>query len=81
CHSGAVGTEADGPGLGMLYGGGSPLHDYTLFLRDMLPLGYQASAAMFLNLNRTRGTSNASAINLAFIFQEQYRFDDSWAGL
>ncbi|MEK6787656.1 MAG: hypothetical protein AABY68_01730 [Pseudomonadota bacterium] len=78
CHSAAVGSSKDGPGLGMLYGGGSGLHDYTLFLRDMAPLGYQASAAMLANLNRTRGTSNASAINLAFIFQEQYKLDASW---
>lgn len=81
CHSAAVGSSSDAPGLGLLYGGGSGLHDYTLFLRDMAPLGYQASAAMLANLNRTRGTSNASAINLAFIFQEQYRLDKSWFDL
>ena len=39
------------------------------------------SAAMLANLNRTRGTSNASAINLAFIFQEQYKLDKSWFDL
>jgi hypothetical protein len=72
CHSGEVGTAADGKGLGIMYGGGSSLHDYNLFLRDMLPLGYIPSAAMIANLNRTRGTSNASAINLAFFFQESY---------
>jgi hypothetical protein len=75
CHSGEVGSPADGKGLGILYGGGSSLHDYNLFLRDMLPLGYIPSAAMIANLNRTRGTSNASAINLAFFFQEEYDLD------
>jgi hypothetical protein len=72
CHSGEVGTPRDGERLGVIYGGGSSLHDYNLFLRDMLPLGYIPSAAMIANLNRTRGTSNASAINLAFFFQEEY---------
>lgn len=81
CHSAAIGSSSDAPDLGLLYGSGSGLHDYTLFLRDMAPLGYQASVAMLANLNRTRGTSNASAINLAFIFQEQYKLDKSWFDL
>ncbi|MGH8493772.1 MAG: rubber dioxygenase RoxB [Moraxellaceae bacterium] len=81
CHSGGVGTPADGPGLGFLNGSGSSLADYNLFLRDMLPLGYPASAAMIANLNRTRGLNNASDINLAFFFQEQYKPDGSLLGL
>src|SRR6185369_6095745 len=62
---GNVGT-AGGPGPGILYGGGSSLADLNLFLRDFLALGYPASAATVLNLNRTRGRNNASLINLAF---------------
>lgn len=71
CHSGAVGTPADGSGLGVLQGSGSSLADLDLFLSDLLPLGYPASLATFLNLNRTRGTNNASDINLAFLFPDE----------
>ncbi|NTX17041.1 hypothetical protein HUA76_40335 [Myxococcus sp. CA056] len=71
CHSGVVGTPSDGPGLGVLMGGGSSLADLDLFLSDLLPLGYPASLATFLNLNRTRGTNNASDINLAFLFPDE----------
>ncbi|WNG48396.1 hypothetical protein F0U60_32935 [Archangium minus] len=71
CHSGVVGAPADGPGLGVLMGGGSSLADLDLFLSDLLPLGYPASLATFLNLNRTRGTNNASDINLAFLFPDE----------
>lgn len=71
CHSGVVGTPADGPGLGVTYGGGSSLADLHLFLNDMLPLGYPASIAAIANLNHTRGRNNASDINLAFLFPDQ----------
>lgn len=76
CHSQAVGSKTDGPDLGMQYGGSSSLHDYNLFLRDMAVASvsnadpYAASAAMLANLNRIRGTSNASATNLAFFLRE-----------
>lgn len=75
CHSGAAGTAADGAGLGLLEGSGSPLADHDLFLRDMLPLGYPASVTTLLNLNRTRGVNNASDINLAFFFPEDEWYD------
>lgn len=71
CHSGMVGKPGDGPGLGVQVGGGSSLADLDLFLSDLLPLGYPASLATFLNLNRTRGTNNASDINLAFLFPDE----------
>jgi hypothetical protein len=71
CHSGVVGTPSNGAGLGLTWGSGSSLADLDLFLSDMLPLGYPASLATFLNLNRTRGTNNASDINLAFLFPDQ----------
>ncbi|WP_245932528.1 rubber dioxygenase RoxB [Isoalcanivorax indicus] len=71
CHSGVIGTPEDGEGLGLTFGSGSSLADLNLFLRDMLPLGYPASAATLLNLNRTRGTNNASLINMAFLFPDQ----------
>lgn len=71
CHSGVVGTSANGSGLGLTYGSGSSLADLDLLLRDMLPLGYPASLATFANLSRHRGTNNASDINLAFLFPDQ----------
>lgn len=71
CHSGVVGTAANGEGLGVAYGGGNSLADLDLLLRDMLPLGYPASLATFANLSRNRGTNNASDINLAFIFPDE----------
>ncbi|HSJ96385.1 MAG TPA: hypothetical protein VLC53_04905 [Myxococcota bacterium] len=64
CHSGAVaGTVA--------YGGGSSLADLHLLLRDAVPLGYLPSLASIANLTRTRGTNNASDINLAFLFPDE----------
>jgi len=71
CHNGEAGRPEDGPGLGRLVGSGSNVVDYNLFLRDMLPLGYPASIAVIANLNRTRGTNNASDVNLAFIFPDE----------
>ncbi|MCA9659405.1 MAG: hypothetical protein KC486_13750 [Myxococcales bacterium] len=80
CHSGQI-TGSGAPGT--VLGGGSPLADHNVFLRDMLPLGYLASAATILNLNRTRGVNNASDINLAFFFpQGGYSYDvDTLLGL
>lgn len=70
CHSGEVGTKADGPDLGFQFGGSSAT-DLNLFLRDMLPLGYLASGVTPLNLTQTRGTNNASAVNIAFLFPDK----------
>lgn len=70
CHTGKAGS-AKGKGPGITVGSGSSLADLDLFLRDMLALGYPASLATFANLNRTRGTNNASDINLAFLFPDE----------
>jgi endo-cleaving rubber dioxygenase len=67
CHSGEVGSKDDAPDLGFQFGGSSAT-DLNLFLRDMGPLGYMASAVTPLNLTKTRGTNNASAVNIAFLF-------------
>ncbi|MEW6775609.1 MAG: hypothetical protein AB1405_04915 [Bdellovibrionota bacterium] len=64
CHSGVAGNT-------LTHGGGSSLADLNLFLRDMLPLGYLASIVSLANLNHTRGTNNASDINLAFLFPDE----------
>lgn len=70
CHSGHVGSPADGEGLGFI-AGGSAGTDLNLLLRDMLPLGYMASLVTPLNLTQVRGTNNASAVNIAFLFPEK----------
>ncbi|WP_116809520.1 hypothetical protein [Steroidobacter cummioxidans] len=64
CHSGAA-NGAHTPGSG------SSLQDLHLLLRDAVPLGYLPSLASLANLTRTRGTNNASDINLAFLFPDQ----------
>jgi formylglycine-generating enzyme required for sulfatase activity len=69
CHSGSVGGDDggySGVGPGLTWGGGSSLADLNLFLRDFLAEGYNASAAVVLNLNHTRGRNDASLINIAF---------------
>ncbi|HVH19536.1 MAG TPA: hypothetical protein VNF72_14660 [Myxococcota bacterium] len=64
CHSGAVnGTYAAG--------GGNSLQDLHVLLRDALPLGWAPGLATLANLTRTRGTNNASDINLAFLFPDE----------
>lgn len=70
CHSGTVGNHEQQSSLGVLYGNGSSLADLNMFLRDMKPLGYAASTVSLLNLNQNRGTSNASAVNIAFMFPD-----------
>lgn len=70
CHSGEIGTKQDGADLGFQVGGSSAT-DLNLFLRDMLPLGYLASGVTPLNLTQTRGTNNASAVNIAFLFPDE----------
>lgn len=70
CHSGIVGQPEQGEGLGFVFGGSSAT-DLNLFLRDMLPLGYPASAVTLLNLSQVRGTNNASAVNIAFLFPQE----------
>lgn len=70
CHSGVVGKPEQGPGLGFIFGG-SAATDLNLFLRDMLPLGYLASGVTPLNLTQARGTNNASAVNIAFLFPQK----------
>ena len=75
CHSGA----ANGA---VTTGGGSSLQDLHMLLRDAAPLGYLPSLAALANLTRTRGTNNASDINLAFLFPDEGTYDlDTFFGL
>ncbi len=69
CHSGEIRNSGASSEPGFLFGGAA-VTDLNLFLRDMLPLGYLASGVMPLNLTQARGTNNASAVNIAFVFPE-----------
>jgi mono/diheme cytochrome c family protein len=66
CHSTIVGTSADGPGLGFLYGAGGNLYEPAVASRDF---GYLGQAAVFVErvgfAGRTRGTNNAQFSNVA----------------
>jgi len=64
CHSGAANGQS-------VVGGAGTLQDLHLLLRDALPLGYLPSLAVLANLTRTRGTSNASSINIEFLFPDE----------
>jgi mono/diheme cytochrome c family protein len=60
CHSGRVGSPADGPGLGAVYGSNS-LHDITVFFRE---LGGANSGFSIASLTRVRGTGNITNFQL-----------------
>lgn len=77
CHNTEVGRSSQGEGLGMQVGSGSSMVDWDLFLHDMLPFAvdYLPSIATLANLNRTRGTNNASDVNLAFLFPDEEPYD------
>lgn len=64
CHA----TAANGA---FAAGGPGNLQDLHLLLRDAAPLGYLPSLAALANLTRTRGTSNASNINIEFLFPDE----------
>jgi hypothetical protein len=77
CHNGEIGKANQGEGLGVQIGGGSNNVDWDLFLHDMLPFtaDYLASIATLANLNRVRGTNNASDVNIAFLFPDEEPYD------
>jgi hypothetical protein len=60
CHSGQVGTPADGPGLGPLHGNNG-LTDVNLLLSE---LGGQNTGFTVISLNRVRGTGNITNFQL-----------------
>src|SRR6185369_907665 len=60
CHSGQVGTTADGPGLGPLFGNNG-LADVTLLLTD---LSSGNTGFNIMSLNRARGSGNITNFQL-----------------
>jgi hypothetical protein len=65
CHSTIVGTPADAPGLGFLYGAGGNLYEPGVAARDFGFLGSPAVLVDRLGLaGRTRGTNNAQFANI-----------------
>ncbi|MEL0028531.1 MAG: hypothetical protein VW625_07720, partial [Perlucidibaca sp.] len=63
CHGGAVGSAADGPGLGAMYGTNS-LSDITLMFTDIGMLAPQQSALALVSQNKVRGTGNITNFQL-----------------
>ncbi len=63
CHSGQVGTPADGPGLGALYGNANSLSEFGQIEVD---LGGSAAADIPVPVivGKTRGTNNALALQI-----------------
>lgn len=79
CHSGAAGTEADGPGLGVTYGSGSSLNDVAVVARD-LGFASQSPIAAFSLFGTSRGTNNASDVNV-FVLLEGFQPDPNLFGV
>lgn len=71
CHSAPLGTAEDGEGLGFVIGTPGTLLDPSAFAKDMLGLGSPIGLGSFISLNKTRGRSNASDVNLAFFAPDQ----------
>ncbi len=63
CHGGQIGTPADGPGLGAVYGTNS-LSDITVFFTDLSALAPQQSALAAISQNKVRGTGNITNFQL-----------------
>lgn len=65
CHSGQIGTEADGPGLGAVYGNGNSMSEFPLAFTDINLGGIGPLGALLpLTVGKTRGTNNALALQI-----------------
>lgn len=63
CHSTQVGRPEDGPGLGVIYGGGNPTQELGVISRDMALSG-APGAGLLAIFARQRGNNNASFFNV-----------------
>ncbi|HKY93517.1 MAG TPA: hypothetical protein VJM11_20865 [Nevskiaceae bacterium] len=63
CHGGAVGSVADGPGLGPQYGTNS-LSDITVMFSDLARIAPQQAALAVISQNKVRGTGNITNFQL-----------------
>ena len=73
CHGGEVGTVADGPGLGPIYGTNSQ-SDITVMFTDLGSIAPQQTALSVISQNKVRGTGNITNFQL---FGTLTLFDDS----
>jgi hypothetical protein len=82
CHSTSIGSAGDGTGPGVLYGAGNSLVDTGLTGRDF---GTEAlnPIALFSLFGKSRGTNNASDVNLFYLVNQQagLRLDASTLGV
>ncbi|MEN8719847.1 MAG: hypothetical protein ABF296_06250, partial [Oceanococcaceae bacterium] len=79
CHSGAAGAPADGDGLGVMYGSGNSLNDVAVVARD-LGLAARSPIALFTLFGVSRGTNNASDVNI-FALMEGFNPDPNLFGV
>ncbi|WP_232787800.1 hypothetical protein [Spongiibacter nanhainus] len=63
CHGGGVGSEADSPELGPMYGTNS-LSDITVMFTDLARLAPQQAALAIISQNKVRGTGNITNFQL-----------------
>ncbi len=63
CHGGAVGTAADGEGLGPMYGTNS-ISDITVMFTDLGRIAPQQSLLAVISQNKVRGTGNITNFQL-----------------
>ena len=71
CHSGKAGDpEEGGIGPGFMYGSGNPLPDISLMSREV---GVRSlnPGAIFSIFGKSRGTNNASVVNVFFLLNQQ----------
>lgn len=66
CHSGEVGSPADGHALGALYGSGTGLPDIGVIARDLAIAG-APPMGIFALFGASRGTNNAQFANITAI--------------
>jgi len=64
CHSGQVGTEADGPGLGAVYGNSNSLSEFGQMDTDLNGIFPGVGTPLPIVTGKTRGTNNALALQL-----------------
>jgi len=82
CHSGAAGLPEEGEGLGLLYGSGNSLHDIALMSREVGQSALSPGIAFSL-FGTSRGTNNASDVNIFFLANQEsgFRFDQQALGV
>ena len=75
CHTGAAGLPGEGRDTGVQLGGGNSLHDIALMAKELgiaaaSGLNGQGLGTMFSLFGTSRGTNNASDVNIFFLLNK-----------